>query len=42
MKAVGQDAEAENYLRREVFNRTDDDRAPLDPSARTRRVLGLD
>ena len=38
MKAMGQDAEAENYLRREVFNRTDDDRAPLDPSTRTVEV----
>ena len=38
MKAMGQDAEAENYLRREVFNRSDDDRAPLDPSERTKRI----
>ncbi|WP_460818639.1 LysM peptidoglycan-binding domain-containing protein [Nocardioides korecus] len=38
MKAIGQDAEAENYLRREVFNRSDDDRAPLDPSNRTKEI----
>ncbi|QVT79193.1 hypothetical protein ENKNEFLB_01574 [Nocardioides aquaticus] len=38
MKAMGQDAEAENYLSREVFNRSDDDRAPLDPSERTKQI----
>lgn len=37
-QAMGEDAEAERYLRREVFNRSDDDRAPLDPSHRTVQV----
>ena len=38
-QAMGDDVEAERYLRREVFNRTDDDRAPLDPSERTKQVV---
>jgi nucleoid-associated protein YgaU len=38
-QAMGEDAEAERYLRHEVFNRSDDDRAPLDPSDRTRAVV---
>jgi len=38
-KAMGDDAEAKQYLRYEVFNRTDDDRPPLDPSARTLEVV---
>jgi nucleoid-associated protein YgaU len=38
-QAMGEDAEAERYLRHEVLNRSDDDRAPLDPSDRTRRVV---
>jgi LysM repeat protein len=38
MKVMGQDAEAENYLRCEIFNRSDDDRAPLDPSERTKQI----
>lgn len=39
MKALGNDDEADRYLRDQVFNRSDDDRAPLDPSARTREVV---
>ncbi|MEO5664549.1 MAG: LysM peptidoglycan-binding domain-containing protein, partial [Nocardioides sp.] len=35
MKALGRDDEAEDYLRHQVFNRSDDDRPPLDASART-------
>lgn len=38
MKAMGQDSEAEQYLNREVVNRTDDDRPPLDPSERTKQI----
>lgn len=38
-QAMGDDAEAHRYLRQEVFNRSDDDRAPLDPSARTVEVV---
>jgi nucleoid-associated protein YgaU len=38
-QAMGEDAEVERYLRHEVFNRSDDDRAPLDPSDRTRAVV---
>jgi nucleoid-associated protein YgaU len=38
-QAMGDDVEAERYLHREVFNRTDDDRAPLDPSERTKQVV---
>ncbi|WP_162252163.1 MULTISPECIES: LysM peptidoglycan-binding domain-containing protein [unclassified Nocardioides] len=38
MQMMGDDAEAERYLRHEVFNRTDDDRPPLEPSARTKQV----
>ena len=39
MEAMGEEAEAERYLRSEVFNRSDDDRAPLDPSHRTLQVV---
>jgi len=39
MQAMGNDAEAQQYLRHEVFNRSDDDRAPLDPSDRTVEVV---
>lgn len=35
---MGNDADVERYLRHEVFNRSDDDRAPLDPCARTNEV----
>ena len=38
-QAMGDDEEAERYLRHEVFNRSDDDRAPLEPSARTVEVV---
>ena len=38
-QAMGDDVEAERYLRREIFNRSDDDRAPLDPSERTAGVV---
>lgn len=38
-QAMGDDVEAERYLRHEVFNRTDDDRPPLDPSERTKQVV---
>ena len=38
-QAMGDDVEAERYLRHEIFNRTDDDRAPLDPSERTKQVV---
>lgn len=38
MKALGRDDEAEDYLRHQVFNRSDDDRAPLDASARTTEI----
>ncbi len=36
---MGDDAAAQRYLRHEIFNRSDDDRAPLDPSARTAEVI---
>lgn len=39
MQMIGDDAEADQYLRHEVFNRTDDDRPPLDPSDRTTRIV---
>jgi hypothetical protein len=39
MKALGQEDEAEAYLDKQVFNRTDDDRPPLDPSERTKEVF---
>jgi len=38
-QAMGDDAAAQRYLRHEIFNRSDDDRAPLDPSARTAEVI---
>src|SRR5204863_189554 len=37
-QVMGDGAGAERYLSREVFNRSDDDRAPLDPSHRTKQV----
>lgn len=39
MKALGQDDDAEAYLDKQLFNRTDDDRPPLDPSERTKEVF---
>ncbi len=39
MKAMGRVDEADAYLDMQVFNRTDDDRPPLDPSDRTRQVF---
>lgn len=39
MKALGQEDEAEAYLDKQLFNRTDDDRPPLDPSDRTKKVF---
>ncbi|MEZ5192088.1 MAG: hypothetical protein R2734_06025 [Nocardioides sp.] len=39
MKALGQDDQAEAYLDKQLFNRTDDDRPPLDPSDRTNEVF---
>jgi LysM repeat protein len=39
MKAVGNDREVDRYLRDQVFNRSDDDRAPLEPSDRTVEVV---
>jgi LysM repeat protein len=39
MQALGELDEADRYLGREVFNRTDDDRAPLDPSDRTKEIF---
>lgn len=39
MKALGQDDDAEAYLDKQLFNRTDDDRPPLDPSDRTKEVF---
>jgi hypothetical protein len=39
MKALGQEDEAEAYLDKQLFNRTDDDRPPLDPSDRTKEVF---
>lgn len=38
MQAMGDCEDAQRYLHREVFNRSDDDRAPLDPTARTQEV----
>ncbi|WP_183097776.1 AfsR/SARP family transcriptional regulator [Nocardioides pelophilus] len=38
-KAMGGDAEADHCLRYEVFNRSDDDRPPLDPSDRTLEIV---
>ena len=38
MKAMGRVDEADAYLNKQVFNRTDDDRPPLDPSDRTKEV----
>lgn len=38
-QAMGEVDAAEDYLRYQVFNRTDDDRAPLDPSARTKEIF---
>jgi LysM repeat protein len=39
LKALGRDYEAEDCLDKQLFNRTDDDRPPLDPSARTKEVF---
>jgi LysM repeat protein len=39
MEALGDPEGAQRYLARQVSNRSDDDRAPLDPSARTKQVL---
>ena len=39
MKALGQEDQAEAYLAKQLFNRTDDDRPPLDPSDRTTEVF---
>lgn len=39
MKALGQNVEADAYLDKHLFNRTDDDRPPLDPSDRTKEVF---
>lgn len=39
MKALGREDEAEAYLDKQLFNRTDDDRPPLDPSDRTKDVF---
>lgn len=38
-QAMGEADAAQDYLRHQVFNRTDDDRAPLDPSARTKEIF---
>lgn len=38
IKMMGRADEAEDYLDKQVFNRSDDDRPPLDPSARTKFV----
>jgi hypothetical protein len=39
MKALGHEDEAEAYLDKQLFNRTDDDRPPLDPSDRTKEIF---
>jgi LysM repeat protein len=38
-QAMGDDADAQRYLRQEILNRSDDDRAPLDPSPRTTQLV---
>lgn len=38
-QSMGEVDAAQDYLRHQVFNRTDDDRAPLDPSARTKEIF---
>ena len=38
-RAMGEVDEADRYLRDHVFNRSDDDRAPLEPSQRTVEVF---
>jgi hypothetical protein len=39
LKALGREDEAEDCLDKQLFNRTDDDRPPLGPSARTKEVF---
>ena len=39
-QALGRIDEAEHYVNREIFNRSDDERPPPEPSDRTVRILG--
>jgi hypothetical protein len=39
LKALGRDDEAGDCIDKQLFNRSDDDRPPLDPSDRTKEVF---